>query len=85
MVERQAEASIDVGLDCVLGIAIGAHLLPGLDGAELRRRAVLVGAADEQHLVADLAAEARVHVRRKQRADEVAEVLDAIDVREWRW
>jgi hypothetical protein len=30
------------------------------------------GAADEQHLVADLAAETRMHVRGQQRADEIA-------------
>src|SRR5262245_11664253 len=80
MVERKAEAAIDIGLQRMLGIAIAADLLARFDGAELGRGAVLVGAADEQHLVAELAAEARVHVRRQQRADEIAEMLDAVDV-----
>src|SRR5262245_53910872 len=80
MVERKAEAAIDVGLQRMLGIAIAADLLARFDGAELGRGAVLVGAADEQHLVAELAAEARMHVRRQQRADEIAEMLDAVDV-----
>src|SRR5262245_35472825 len=80
MVERKAEAAIDIGLQRMLGIAIAADLLARFDGAELGRGAVLVGAADEQHLVAELAAEARMHVRRQQRADEIAEMLDAVDV-----
>src|SRR5262249_28311670 len=81
VVEREAEAAIDVGLDRVLIVAVGADVLSGRERAELGRRAVLVGAADEQHLVAELAAEARVHVGRQQRADEIAEMFDAVDVR----
>src|SRR5262249_49941357 len=34
----------------------------------------------EQHVVADLATETRVHVGRQQRSDHVAEMLDAVDV-----
>src|SRR5678815_2647290 len=64
----------------MLRVAIGTDVLPGRDRAELGRRAVLVGAADEQHLVAELAAEARMHVGGQQRAREIAEMLDAIDV-----
>ena len=79
MVEREAEAAVHVGLERVVRVAIGADVLPGRDRAELGRRAVLVGAADEQHLVAGLAAEARMHVGREQRAHQVAEMLDAID------
>jgi hypothetical protein len=41
---------------------------------------VLVGAADEQYLVAELAAETRMHIRGQKRADEIAEVLDAVDI-----
>src|SRR5262245_2175049 len=82
MIERQAEAAIDVRLDRVLRVAIAPHVLAGRERAELGRRAVLVGAADEQHLVADLAAETRVHVRGQERADEVAEVLNPVDVRQ---
>ena len=80
VVERKAEATIDIGLDRVLRVAIGLQVLSSRERAELGRRAVLVGAADEQDFVADLAAKAGVHVGRQQRTDEVAEVLDAIDV-----
>jgi hypothetical protein len=80
MVERQAEAPIDVGLDGMLRIAVVLHVRAGLDRTELGRRAVLVGAADEQHLVSDLAAETRMHVGGQERADEIAEVLDPVDV-----
>ena len=52
MVERQAEAPIDVGLDRMLLRRSSRHVRPAAGGAELGRRAVLVGAADEQHLVA---------------------------------
>ena len=80
MIERQAEAPIDVGLDGMLRIAVVPHVRAGLDRAELGRRAVLVGAADEQHLVSDLAAETRMHIGGQKRADEIAEVLDPVDV-----
>jgi hypothetical protein len=81
VVEREAEAAIDVGLDRVLRVAVRADVLPGAKRAELRRGAVLVGAADEQHVVAELAAEPRMDVGRQQRADQIAEMLDAVDVR----
>ena len=80
VIERQAEAAIDVGLDRMLRIAVVPHVLAGLDRTELRRCTVLVGAADEQYLVAELAAETRMHIRGQKRADEIAEVLDAVDV-----
>ncbi len=80
MIEREAEAAINIGLDRMLRVAIGADVLPGLDRAELGRRAVLVGAADEQHLVAELPAETCMHVGRQQRAREVAEMFYAVDV-----
>ena len=80
MIERQAEAPIDVGLDGMLRIAVVPHVRAGLDRAELGRRAVLVGAADEQHLVPDLAAETRMHIGGQKRAGEIAEVLDPVDV-----
>ena len=63
MVERQAEAAIDVGLDRMLRVAIARDVLPGRERGELGRRAVLVGAADEQHLVA-ASAGGSAHARR---------------------
>src|SRR5215475_15781706 len=50
-------------------------------GGELGGRAVLVGAAEEQDLVAGLPPEAGVYVGGQQRARKIAEVLYAVDVR----
>lgn len=80
MVEGQGEAPVDRRLHGVLPLAIGGDVQPGLGGGQLGRGAVLVGGAEEQHLVADLAAEAGVDVGRQQRPGEVAEMLDAVDV-----
>ncbi len=68
VIEGQAEAAVDVGLNGVLGIAEGPDVLAGLDGAELGGCAVLVGRADEEHVVADLPAEAGVDIGRQERA-----------------
>ena len=80
MVERQAEPPIDVRLNCVLLVAEGPHILPGLDCAEFSGRSVFIGAADKENLVADLPSEACMDIGRKKRADEIAEVLYAVHV-----
>ena len=80
MVERQAEAPVDVGLHRMLARAVLGDRQAGRLRRQLGRRAVLVGAAEEQHLVAGLPAEAGVDVGGQQRAREVAEMLDAVDV-----
>ena len=80
MIERQAEAAVDARLDRMLRVAVRAHVEAGLDRAELGRRAVLGGASDEQYVVAELAAEARMYVRGQEGAHEIAEMLDAVDV-----
>jgi len=49
--------------------------LTGSGCSELGRCAVLVGAADEEHVGAGLATKPRMHVGRQQRADEVTEML----------
>ena len=82
MVERQAEPPVDIGLDRMLPVAEGPHILPGRNGAEFGRRSVFVGGADEQHVAACLAAETRMHVGRKQRARKIAEMLDAVHIRQ---
>jgi hypothetical protein len=41
---------------------------------------VIVGSADEEHLVAKLPAKARMNVGRQERSDQVAEMLDAIHI-----
>jgi hypothetical protein len=80
MVERKAEPAVNVGLDCVLLRTVVRYRKPGFGGRKLRRRAMLVGGADEQHVVADLAPVAGMNVGRQQRSGEVAEVLDAVDI-----
>ena len=79
-VEGDPEAGVDVGLQTELLVAEGLDVLAALLGLDLGRRAVLVGAADVEHLVAVLAQEAGVDVGGEHRADEVAQVLDAVDV-----
>ena len=81
MIERQPKPPIDVGLDRVLLIAERLYILASLVGAEFGRCAVFVGAADEQHIIADLASEARMDIRRQQGAREIAEMFDAVHVR----
>ena len=80
MIERQAEPPIDVGLNRVLPVAERPHVLPGLDGAEFGRRAVFIGAANEQNVVADLSPETGMDIGRQQRADEISDVLDAVHI-----
>src|SRR6185295_9104100 len=71
----------DRALSLMLAIAERRHRLARGLCRELGRRAVLVGAADEQNFVAELAVKAGVNVGRQKRAREIAEMLDAIDVR----
>src|SRR5271163_1763433 len=82
MVERQSKSPIDIRLEGVLLIKELSNTLSSGERAELGGRSVLVRAANEQCLVADLPPESCVHVRRKKRADEIAEMLGAIDVGE---
>ena len=80
MVEGQAEALGDLRLHLVhLGAVLG-HRLAGLGGGKLGRGAVLVGGAEEQHLVAPGALVAGEEIRRKLAAHEVAQMLDPVDV-----
>ena len=65
MIERQPEPPVDVGLNGVLFAAEGSHILPGLDGAELSRRSMFIGAADKEHVAAELPPETRMHIGRK--------------------
>ena len=82
MVERQAKPPIDVSLNRVLLVAEATRILPGLDCAELGGRSVFIGAANEKDIVADLSPETRMDIGRKQRAGEIAEVFDAVHIRE---
>ncbi|MPL95483.1 hypothetical protein SDC9_41654 [bioreactor metagenome] len=80
VVEAQPETGGDLGLHLVHLGAIDIDRLARLRRGQLGRRAVLVGRADEHHLVAARAQIAGVEVRRQLRAHEIAEVLDAVDV-----
>ena len=82
MVEGQPEPTIDVSLNRVLPVAEGMYVQLGLDRAQFGWRSVFIRAADKQHLVASLSSKPRLHVSRQQGTDEVAEVLDAVYVRD---
>src|SRR2546423_8398452 len=50
-------------------------------GRKLRRCAMLVSCADEQHVVANLTPVPGMNVGRQERSGQVAEVFDSVDVR----
>ena len=80
MVEGQPEPVGDVLLDLV---HLGAELLDrlaGLGGGKFCRGAVFVGGADEHHLMPAAPHVAGEKVGGKLGADEIAEVLDPVDV-----
>ena len=80
MVEGQAEACGEVLLDIVHFGAIGLDRFACLGGGEFGGGAVFVGGADEHDLVAARAHVAGEEVGGQLAADEVAEVLDPVDV-----
>ena len=65
VIEGETEATIDVGLDCMLAFAVVGDIEPRRGGRQFCGCAVFVGGADEQRLVADLPPEARVDVCRQ--------------------
>src|SRR5689334_23932068 len=82
MIEGEAEATVDIGLQRVLPIAIlGDRQACGACG-EFGWRAMLVGAAQKKDLVPRLPAKAGMDVGGQERAREIAEMLDAVDVRQ---
>ena len=80
MVEGQPEAAGDVGLHLVHLRAEHVDRKPGLGGGEFRRGAVFVGGADEHHLGPARALVAGEQVCGQLAADQVPQVLDAVDV-----
>ena len=82
MVEGEAEAVDQVLLHLPEPGAVVGDRLARLGGGELGRGAVLVGGADQQDLVAAGAQVAGVDVGGELAADQVAEVLDPVDVGE---
>ena len=83
-VEGQVEAGANPLLDLVLLVAVFSRRLSRLDGGEFGRRAVLVRGADEEYFVPRRPAVTRINIRREHRAREVAQMLDAVDVRQGR-
>ncbi len=80
MVEAESEAVAEALLHLVHLGAVIFHRLAGLGGGKLGRRAVLVGGADEHHLMAHRAVEPGEKVGRQLAADQRAQVLDAVDI-----
>ena len=80
VVERQPEAGSEVALDLVVDPAELGDVEAGGTGGELGGRAVLVGCADEQDVLALEPEVPGVRVRGQHRSHEVAEVLHTVDV-----
>ena len=78
---RKPEPLAEIPLDGVLAAAVLGDVEARLERGELGRGAVLVGGADEEDVLAPQAQVAGVHVGGQHRADEVAQVLDPVDVR----
>lgn len=80
VIEGQAEAFAQGGLDIVLLTAKFFYLRTGFERGQLGGRAVFVGGADEQDFVAGLTQKTGVYVGRQHGAYEVSKMLDAVDV-----
>lgn len=80
MIERQAEPLGQFGLNLVHFGTVFSDIFAGFLRCDFGRGAVLVGRAKEQNLVAPRTAVAGVKIGGQLRADEVAEVLDPVDI-----
>ncbi len=60
--------------------AIGGHVLAGGMGGQFGGRSMFVGGADIKRLPAPGPLEARIDVGRQHGADQIAEMLDAVDI-----
>src|SRR4051812_40209822 len=82
MVKGKAEAISEVFLDRVHVRAILINRKTGFERGQLGRRAVFVGRANEEDFVSPGPLETSIGVRRQHRANEIAEMLYTIDVRQ---
>src|SRR5215471_9089246 len=82
MIPGKAEALAEIALHRVPLVAIVAHWNAVFRGGELDRRAMLISGADRERLVAPRPAEPRIDVGRQHRANQIAEMLDAVDARD---
>ena len=71
-------------LQKVLFVAEGAHVLPGFQRGKFGWCAVLIGRADEKDFMAARLFETGENVGRQHRADQRAQMLDAVDIRQCR-
>ena len=85
MIKRQAEPIAEVLLDRPHFGAIFSHRLARFGGSELCRGSVLIGRADEQNLMAARAHVSGVQIGWQLAADQVAQMLDPIDIKGSRW
>jgi hypothetical protein len=74
------KSTIEVALNEMLTLAVEGDVAARFRRGEFRRRAVFVGAADEENIRAGLSSESGVDIRGEQRARQIPEVLDAIYV-----
>ena len=82
MIKGQAEPIGDARLHFMHLSAEISNWFTSLGGSKLGRSTMLVCGTKEQHLVATRALVAGEEIGRQLRADEVAEMFDAIDVRD---
>lgn len=82
MVERQVEAAINILLDFVLFGAECFDILMFFQRRQLCGRTVFVGCANKQNILARLAQKPRINVGGQHGADQIAQMFDAVDVRQ---
>src|SRR5258708_35466841 len=80
VIEREAEATIDVGLDRVLTRGILGDQQSRRLSCELGGCAVFVRTAEKQHLVRGLPAKTRMDVGRQERTHEIYDIFYASGV-----
>src|SRR5262245_18517053 len=66
VIEGQGKSAVDLGLNGMLLVAIGAYALSGCGGGQFGRGTVLVGAANEQDIGTGLPAKSCVDIGRQQ-------------------
>src|SRR5437016_4337777 len=80
MIPRETESLADFSLNAMLLSTVLRDIEPRFGCGQLGGSAVLICGADAQHLVTALAQVARVHIGGQHGADQVAQMLDAVDV-----
>lgn len=80
VVEGETEAAVDLPLPLVPPATVGPHVEPRLVRPDLGRGPVVVGGADEEYLFPLRSNEADTDIRWQQRACQIADVLDPVDV-----